>query len=146
MNSFAQRVVLITGAVGNLGSAIAHAFQLAGARTVLIDRSADRLHHHYPDLVMSSDHLLLGGVDLTNEASVMAAVASTIDRFGRVDVLVNTVGAWRGGQPTKDAPLADWEFLHSTNVIPAVLTARAVIPHFLTQRSGKIINIAARSA
>lgn len=145
MNSLAQRVVIITGAVGNLGAAAARAFQQAGARTVLVDRSADRLHHQYAPLVVSPDHLLLGGVDLTNEASVAAAVGSAVERFGRVDVLVNTVGAWRGGKTTHEAPLADWEFLNSANVLPTLLTARAVIPHFLGQRSGKIINIAARS-
>jgi len=145
MNSLSQRVVIITGASGNLGSAAAHAFRRAGAKTVLVDRAADRLHHHYADIVVSPDHLLLGGVNLADEASVASAVGSAVERFGRVDVLVNTVGAWRGGRPVHEASLADWTFIHETNVLPTLLTSRAVIPYFLEQKSGRIINIAARS-
>ena len=145
MHSLSQRVVVITGAVGNLGRATARAFQRAGARTVLIDRAADRLHHAYAELVVSPDHLLLGGVDIADESSVAAAIGSAVEHFGRVDVLVNTVGAWRGGQPVHEAPLADWEFLHAANVRPTLLACRAVVPHLLAQRSGRIVNIAARS-
>lgn len=145
MLSFSQQVVLITGSVGNLGRAVAHAFQKNGAHTVLLDRSADRLHHAYADLVMPHDHLLLGGVDLAHEASVVGAVGSAIERFGRIDILVNTVGAWRGGKSTHEAPLADWEFLHQANVLPTLLTSRAITPHFLARQSGRIVNIAARS-
>jgi NAD(P)-dependent dehydrogenase (short-subunit alcohol dehydrogenase family) len=145
MYSFSQRVVLITGASGNLGAATARVFQRAGATTVLIDRAADRLHHQYPDLVVSPGHLLLGGVNLTDEASVASAIGSAVERFGRIDVLVNTVGAWRGGSPVYEAPLADWDMLFAANVRPTLLASRAVVPHFLTQRSGRIINIAARS-
>jgi NAD(P)-dependent dehydrogenase (short-subunit alcohol dehydrogenase family) len=145
MNSLHQRVVVITGASGNLGTATARAFRAAGAHTVLVDRAADRLHHQYADIVVSSDHLLLGGVNLADEASVGSAIGSAVERFGRIDVLVNTVGAWRGGQPVHKASLADWTFLHETNVLPTLLTCRAAIPHFLAQGRGRIINIAARS-
>ena len=145
MNSLAQRVVLITGASGSLGSAAAHAFRVAGAKTVLVDRAVDRLPHLYANIVLSPDHLLLGGVNLAEEASVAAAVGSAIERFGRIDVLINTVGAWRGGRPAHETPLSDWTFLNEANVWPTLLASRAVIPHFLRQKSGRIINIAARS-
>jgi NAD(P)-dependent dehydrogenase (short-subunit alcohol dehydrogenase family) len=144
MASLYQRVVLITGASGNLGAAAARAFQRAGATTVLVDRAADRLHHQYPDLVVSPDHLLLGGVNLADEASVASAIGSAIERFGRIDVLVNTVGAWRGGAPVHEAPLADWDLLFAANLRPTLLACRAVIPHFLAQHGGRIVNVAAR--
>jgi NAD(P)-dependent dehydrogenase (short-subunit alcohol dehydrogenase family) len=145
MHSLSQRVVLITGAVGNLGRAIARAAQNAGARTVLVDRAADRLHHAYADLVVSTDHLLLGGVNLADESAAGAAFGSAVDRFGRVDALVNTVGTWRGGLPTHEAPLADWELLFEANVRPTLLACRAAVPHFLARQHGRIVNIAARS-
>jgi len=144
MYSFDQHVVVITGAVGHLGHATARAFQKAGARTVLVDRAADRLHQHFAELVVSPDHLLLGGVNLADEAAVAGAIGSAVDRFGRIDALVNTVGAWRGGAPTHEAPLGDWDVLFAANVRPTLLTCRAVVPHFLAQRSGRIINVAAR--
>lgn len=139
-------VVLITGASGNLGQAAAQAFREAGAGTVLVDRAADRLPGLFPDLVLAPDHLLLGGVDLADEAQVAAAVGAAVARFGRIDVLVNTVGAWRGGRPVHETPLPEWTFLYEANVLPALLASRAVIPHFLRQQEGRIILVAARSA
>lgn len=146
MHSLAQRVVVVTGAVGNLGTAVARAFQHVRAHTVLIDRAADRLPQHFPELANSPDHLLLSGVDLGDEASVAGAMVSAVERFGRLDVLVNTVGAWRGGRPTHETPLADWDFLFDANLRPTLLAGRAVVPHFLARHRGRIVNIAARPA
>jgi NAD(P)-dependent dehydrogenase (short-subunit alcohol dehydrogenase family) len=144
MYSLSGKVVVITGAVGNLGRASAEAFRVSGAHTVLVDRAADRLHHQFTELVMSPDHLLLGGVNLADEAAIAGAMGSAVERFGRVDVLVNTVGAWRGGAATHETPIADWETLFAANLRPTLLASRAVAPHFLARRSGRIINVAAR--
>jgi len=144
MHSLHQRVVIITGAVGNLGRAAAQAFQRAGAHTVLVDRAADRLPQAYADIVVSPDHLLLGGVNLGDEAAIAGAIGSAVERFGHVDVLVNTVGAWRGGAPTHETPLADWDLMFAANLRPTLLACRAVAPHFLAQHSGRIVNVAAR--
>lgn len=62
--------MIVTGAVGNLGLVTAKALQRAGARTVLVDRSEDRLGEVYADLVGSRDHFLAGGIDLTDPTSV----------------------------------------------------------------------------
>src|SRR5437016_5825034 len=102
MRNPTENVVIITGAVGNLGRATACAFQTAGHRTVLVDRSQDRLRDAFVSLATSPDHLLAGGVDLSDPASVGKLVADTLGRFGRVDVLVNTVGGWRGGKPAHE--------------------------------------------
>ncbi|GJL54943.1 MAG: hypothetical protein NPIRA02_20750 [Nitrospirales bacterium] len=85
-------VAIITGAAGNLGHATAQTFREAGARLVLIDRSIERLRKKYPDLTNSSDHFLVGDVDLTDPAAFDRVTQDTVDRFGRLDVLINTVG------------------------------------------------------
>ncbi|HEY0943805.1 MAG TPA: SDR family NAD(P)-dependent oxidoreductase [Opitutaceae bacterium] len=139
-------VVVITGATGNLGTAVAHAFQLAGAHTVLVDRATDRLRRQFPDLAESADHLLLDNVDLADETAATRVMAAAVERFGCLDVLVNTIGAWRGGRPTHETPLTDWDFLFEANVRPTLLASRAAVPHFLARHRGCIINIAARSA
>jgi NAD(P)-dependent dehydrogenase (short-subunit alcohol dehydrogenase family) len=146
MNSLKDKVAIITGAVGNLGAATARLFQQAGAKTVLVDRSPDRLREPYKDIAGSRDHLFAGGIDLTNAASLAKLVEQTLARFNRVDVLVNTVGGFRGGKPVHETDLADWDFLFSVNLRTAVLCCRAVIPQMLKQQSGKIINIASRAA
>ncbi len=99
MHNSSHSVALITGAVGNLGLATARAFQNAGYRTVLVDRSADRLRKAYPEVIGNDRHLFCGDVDLTSTESIEGVVGKTLDTFGRIDVLVNTVGAWRGGKP-----------------------------------------------
>ena len=71
-------------------------------------------------------------------------VSKTMEKFGRIDALVHTVGAWRGGQPVHEADLADWDFLFNVNVQTTLLCCRAVIPQMLRQRRGKIINVASR--
>jgi NAD(P)-dependent dehydrogenase (short-subunit alcohol dehydrogenase family) len=143
-NQIANRVVIVTGSVGNLGSATAKALQAAGAKTVLVDRSNERLREHYPELVDSRNHLLAGGVDLANPESLTQMVQSAGERFGRIDGLVNTVGGWRGGKPVHEADLADWDFLFEVNLRTTLLCCRAVIPQMLRQRSGKIVNVASR--
>lgn len=140
----ADKVVIVTGSVGNLGLATAHLCQTAGARTILVDRSDDRLREIYPELLQSQDHFLAGGVDLTNADSLGRMVQKTCDRFGRIDALVNTVGGYRGGQPVHEMDLADWDFLFNVNVRTALFCCRSVIPQMLRQHYGKIVNVASR--
>jgi len=140
----AEKVVVITGAVGNLGLATARAFQTAGDKTVLVDRSQDRLRGVFASVAASPDHLLAGGVDLSDPASLSDLVTDTLARFGRIDALVNTVGAWRGGNRVHEDDLANWDFLFNVNLRTTLLCCRAVIPQMLKQGRGKIINVASR--
>lgn len=138
-----NKVAIITGAVGNLGATTAKLFQAAGMRTVLIDRSAERLSQVFSDL-NPNDHLLAGGVDLSAPDSLSQLMNKTISQFGRIDVLVNTVGGYRGGKSVHESDLADWSFLFDINVRTTLNCCRAVIPQMLKQKRGKIINIASR--
>jgi len=146
MNSLQNKVALITGAVGNLGASVARAFQQAGAKTVLVDRSPDRLGEVFKDLIGSKDHLLAGGIDLTEPASLAGLLEQTLARFGRVDVLVHSVGGFRGGKPVHETDPADWDFLFNINLRTTLLCCRAVIPQMLRQRRGAIINVGSRAA
>ena len=139
-----ENVIIITGATGNLGSVTAHAFQAAGQRTVLVDRSQERLREVFAGLADSPQHFLAGGVDLSDPASLGELVGRTLARFGRIDALVHTVGAWRGGKPVHETDLADWDFLFNVNLRTTLFCCRAVIPQMLKQRRGKIINVASR--
>src|SRR5437899_233931 len=144
MNSLKDEVAIITGAVGNLGTATARLFQQAGAKTVLVDRSPDRVREAFKDIADSDNHLLAGGIDLADTASLGKLMEQTVAKFGRVDALVNTVGGYRGGKPVHETDLADWDFLFNVNVRTTLLCCRAVIPQMLKQRRGKIINVASR--
>ena len=146
MFDFSDRVVMVTGAAGNLGGAVARAFQVTGAKLVLVDRAADRLPRLFPDLVDSPHHFLVTSVDLTKADAVETMVDETVKRFGRVDVLVNTVGGYRAGTPVHETPLETWDFMLNLNARTLFIASRAVIPHMLQQGSGRIVNVAARAA
>jgi NAD(P)-dependent dehydrogenase (short-subunit alcohol dehydrogenase family) len=144
MNLLNNLVAIITGAVGNLGTATARAFQRAGAKTVLVDHAPDRLRQAFNDIAGSNGHLLAGGIDLSDPASLGRLIEQTLGKFGRVDVLVNTVGGYRGGKTVQETDLADWDFLFNVNVRTTLLCCRAVIPQMLKQQRGRIINVASR--
>ncbi|MBI1759792.1 MAG: SDR family NAD(P)-dependent oxidoreductase [Acidobacteria bacterium] len=143
---FTNQVVVITGAAGNLGVAVAHAYQKAGAKLVLLDRSPDRLQKLFADMAASPDHHLATGVDVTDAAAVAAVAAETANRFGRVDALINTAGGYRAGTPVHETPLTDWDFLMDLNGRSVFNTCRAFAPQLLQQGAGKIVNIASRGA
>ena len=145
MFDFSNRVVIVTGATGNLGQAVARAFQAAGARLVLTGHAADGLQQVYSEIADSRDHFLAGSVDATDAGAVAAMVEETISRFERIDVLVNTVGGFRGGTPLHETSLETWDLMFNLNARSVFIASRAVIPHMLRQGAGKIVNVAARA-
>ncbi len=146
MFDFNNRVVMVTGAAGNLGAAAARAFYQSGANMVLVDRSPDRLQKLFPELADSARHYLATSIDLNDTAGFEQSVKSAVDKLGRIDVLVNTAGGYRAGAPLHETPLEDWDFLMNLNARSMFTTCRAVIPHFLKQGSGRIVNVASRAA
>jgi NAD(P)-dependent dehydrogenase (short-subunit alcohol dehydrogenase family) len=143
---FSNRVAVITGAAGNLGVAVARAFQAAGAKLALVDRSSDRLPSLFPDLTGSPDHLFAPPTDVTDPNSVAAAIEAITRRFGRIDTLVNTAGGYRAGTPVHETSLDDWEFMLNLNARSVFVTCRAAIPQMLRQNYGRIVNVASRAA
>ncbi len=145
MFDFSDQVVMITGATGNLGEAVTRAFERGRGQLALVDISADKLYEIYPDLQDSADALLVNCADLTDPDEVDRVMAVTLEKFGRVDVLVNTVGGYRAGLPLHETPIGTWEFMINLNARSIFIACAAVIPVMLEQGRGKIINIAARA-
>jgi NAD(P)-dependent dehydrogenase (short-subunit alcohol dehydrogenase family) len=145
MEDFSNKVVIVTGAVGNLGSAVVRKYQNASAKLVLVDRDKDLLKKVFSDLNGLPDVMLLGSVDLSDTGSVEDMVAEIDKRFGRMDVLVNTVGGYRAGTPLHETPVQTLDFMYNLNARTVFLASKAVIPHMLANKYGKIVNIAART-
>jgi len=143
MFDFKESVVIVTGASGNLGLAVSRAFHQAGARLVLVDKSAERLARLDPG-PLSNGHHLAQGIDVNDPASVREMGEEVVRRLGRIDVLVNTVGGYQAGTPVHETPLDVWDRMMSLNARTAFIVSQAVVPQMLRQGSGKIINIAAR--
>jgi len=133
-----MRTVMLTGAAGNLGRAVAAAFARAGENLALLDvRRGD---------VQDGDRQLFIAVDLLDPASVQAAVGQAMQRFKRIDVLCNIAGGFRMGSPVHQTTDKDWNFLMDLNARTVLNTARAVVPVMLKAGGGKIVNIGAFAA
>ena len=133
--------VLVTGASGNLGRAVAHAFAERGANLVLIDRRPEKLATAFGG---ESASRIFAIADLLDRTQVEAAARTAVERFGRIDVLCNIAGGFRMGTQVHETSDGDWDFLFDINVRTLLNAARAVVPHMGS--GGKIINVGAASA
>ncbi|CAM3337821.1 SDR family NAD(P)-dependent oxidoreductase [Polaromonas hydrogenivorans] len=141
--SFENQTVMVTGAAGNLGQAVAAAFAGQGARLVLIGRQLESLQAAFGD---AGDNRLFLATDLLDGPQVAAALAAAVARFGRVDVLCNLAGGFRMGEAVHETADSSWDFLMDINARTVLNTARAVVPHMLEHGGGKIVNVGAYAA
>jgi NAD(P)-dependent dehydrogenase (short-subunit alcohol dehydrogenase family) len=138
-----KRTVLITGAAGNLGRAVAEAFAALDDELVLVDRSADQLRSAFGE---AGPHCLLFPTDLLDAAQAAAALQAAVRRFGRVDVLCNLAGGFRMGDAVHETTDSTWNLLADLNVRTLLNMVRAVVPHMIARGGGKIINVGAYAA
>ena len=140
---FKNRTVMLTGAAGNLGRAVAATFAAAGARLVLVDVDRARLEQAFGG---DSEQRLLAPANLLDRDQVAAVVAQAQGRFGRIDVLCNLAGGFRMGSPLHQTSDDDWNFLFDLNARSILNMVRAVVPGMTEAGSGKIVNVAAYAA
>ena len=131
-----KRVWFITGAGRGMGIDIARATLEAGHAVVATGRSTEAV----ADAVGNSDDLLVVRLDITSPPSVEAAVEAAVDRFGRIDVLVNNAGNFFAGFFEELSP-EQFEQQLTTNLGGPLNVTRAVLPVMRRQRSGHIITI-----
>ncbi len=141
--NFESQVVVVTGAAGALGSTVAELFFRAGANVALVDISFDKLTH---PRWKHAKNVGLFKTDLTDVNSVNQSVAQIIERFGKIDCLTNVAGGFKMGPAVHDTPVSDWDFMINLNAKSVFLMCRAVVPHMLEKKKGKIVNVAARAA
>lgn len=144
MDEYNDQTVLITGAAGNLGSAVAHAYADAGAAVVLFDNHPERLQQTCGDLAEAPRNLIIGSIDLTDAQSIQGGVERAIGHAGRIDALINTAGGYRAGDPLHETSADTWDLMLNLNARSVFLMCRAVVPHMLEQGGGNIVNIGAR--
>jgi glucose 1-dehydrogenase len=147
MGDLDGRVAIVTGAAGGIGAGIVKRLSEAGANVVLTDYDAERLAAAERIALADSDAAAIAaiGADLTKEEEVEALVAGAIERFGRINVLVNNAGVLRTG-PVVDIPLAEWNLVLASNLTSAFLCSKAVLPGMIERGSGSIVNIASVAA
>ena len=141
--NFAGKTVFVTGAAGNLGRAIAAAFDARGANLALVARTKNSL---VATIGPERDRRLLIAADLLDQAALDAAVALARQRFGRVDVLCNIAGGFKMGSLVHETSDNDWDFLLDINARTLLHAVRSVVPQMLEGGGGKIVNVGAFAA
>jgi 3-oxoacyl-[acyl-carrier protein] reductase len=121
---FTGRTAVVTGGMQGIGAAIVKRLESSGAKVAVWDLDhADK-------------------VDVSNPASVEKAVERTLKQLGRIDVLVNNAGVAGMNVPTADYPIEEWERVLRINLTSQFLCCRAVAPHMVKAKYGRVVNIA----
>jgi len=143
MARLAEKVALVTGGGAGIGRAIALAMAWEGADILVADirlDSAEVVAKEARDLGRRAAAMPL---DVTQEAQVQRVIEDGIRQMGRIDILVNNAGVIPGlGHPFTRQTEADWDKVHGVNVKSVFFTCKAIAPHFMERRYGKIVNIA----
>src|SRR5262245_45531500 len=108
---YSNRVVIVTGAAGNLGHVVARAFNNSGADIRLVGRVSGRLENTFADLAGSTHCLFAPPADLNDPVAVGVMVEAVYRHFGRIEILVNVAGGFRAGKPLHETPVSDWDLM-----------------------------------
>ncbi|MCX6855183.1 MAG: SDR family NAD(P)-dependent oxidoreductase [Verrucomicrobia bacterium] len=136
-----QRVAIVTGAARGIGYAIAERLLKEGAAVCLWDIDETALNEAKATLG-HGDRVALAQVDVTDSASVEAAVEKTLHSLGKIDLLINNAGIAGNNAKLWEMTPSDWKRVIDINLTGPFLTCRAVVPHLLKNGYGRIVNIA----
>jgi NAD(P)-dependent dehydrogenase (short-subunit alcohol dehydrogenase family) len=135
------RVAIVTGGSIGLGRQMAEALAEMGANIVLCARKKERCEKAAEELQKLGVKTLALGCDVKNPAEIQQVVDATMAQFGRIDILINNAGtSW--GAPVEEMRLEHWNKVIETNLTGTFLFSQAVGKIMVSQRRGKIINIA----
>lgn len=135
-----DKVAIITGTATGIGHEIAKVFFEQGARLLLLDRNPEETVSSARRIDASGERVVPMVVDVRDRAAIDRAVAATVERWGRIDVLVNNAGIY----PRQDflsITEAQWDEMQDVNLKSMFHLQQAVLPSMIAQRAGQIVNI-----
>lgn len=141
MSKLNGKVALVTGANRGIGRGIAEGLAAEGAAIVITARDAALLNEAAQAITAAGATVLAVAADVSDEAQVQQVFARTMERFGRLDLLVNNAGTWAGYGPLDEMTLAAWENVMAVNLRGPFLCTREAMKIMKAQRGGRIINI-----
>jgi len=136
-----NKVSIITGGASGIGKAIALRFAEEGSNVAICDVKGEALEAAKKELEAKAKSVLTGVVDVTNSDDVQKFIQKTLDKFGKIDILINNAGITRDGLLVRMAD-SDWDAVLNVNLKGAFNCTKAVAKVMMKQRSGKVINIA----
>jgi 3-oxoacyl-[acyl-carrier protein] reductase len=140
MFSLKDRVALVTGASQGIGRAISLALSCAGARVAIAARNAEKLQKLAEEIGAGHGAALTIQMDVGNAQEVKAGFQQAVERFGRLDILVNNAAITRDGLAVR-MKAEDWDAVLRTNLTGAYFCVQQALAVMLRQRSGRIINV-----
>lgn len=132
------KVAIVTGAAGGFGEGVARKFAQEGAKVVIADinvEGATKVAHEF------GDQALAVRVDVTSSADIKTMVDQTIEKFGRIDIIVNNAGTSHKNQPMLEVDEKAFDTVFNVNVKSIFLISHAIIPIMRKQGGGVILNI-----
>jgi len=132
------KVIVVTGALGALGKVVTETAQSRGARVAGIDHAPSQ----FP---ATAERIEIGGVDLSDAAQAKSAIETAAKHFGRLDALINIAGGF-AFETVGDGDIKTWQRMYALNVLTALNTSRAALPHLAASKAGRIVNIGAMGA
>jgi len=133
-----EKVVVITGAAGGMGTALARRFAAAGARLGLLDLHQERLHELEASLQEADTEVVAVPCDVTDAGAVAAAVQTILDTFGRLDVLINNAGITHRSA-FADTQISVFRKVMEVNFFGALHCTKAALPHLLQSRGTIVV-------
>ncbi len=145
MGRLKDRTAVITGGGGGIGGATCERFAREGARVAVLDRNAEAARALAARITAAGGEAIALGCDISDRASVDAAVQAVGDRLGPIDILVNCAG-WDVFKPFTTTVPDEWERLIAINLVGALHMHHAVLPGMVERNAGRIVNIASDAA
>jgi len=145
MSRVAGKVAVITGASSGIGAAVAAVFAEAGIQVMLAARRAERLETLRDSIRAKGGVAEIHAADVTDESQVEGLFAAALDRFGRVDILLNNAGR-ADHTPIDDLSLAKWREILDVNLTSAFLCSREAMRIMKRQGAGRIVHVGSLSA
>lgn len=143
-----DKVAVVTGAAKGLGARISESLAAQGANLALIGRDGGALEMHgaFLDAQYEQRTSLVFPCDVLDEAAMQETMAATVERFGGLDILVNSAGGTGPIEtPAQDIPVDGFQQILELNVVGTFIPCKAAIPHLIETRNGRIVNIAGTS-
>ncbi|MBR5528046.1 MAG: SDR family oxidoreductase [Clostridia bacterium] len=138
---FDNKVALVTGASVGIGRAVAHKLAKGGAKIVAVDINEKGLEKLKEELSAYTTEVLIFAGDVSDEARVNEIVADSVEKFGKIDILVNNAALWRCWSSFVETPTEEWKKFIDINVMGVVYFTKAVLPGMLENSYGRIINV-----
>lgn len=143
--SYEGKVVIVTGAGSGMGRAMVKEFANRGARVAALGRKIENTSESV-ERAGAGDKVQAFKCDVASEADVSSTLAAIIEKWGRIDLLVNNAGVLDSYKPGHEVSIDEWNEVMAINATGPFLTSKYAIPHMLAQGKGGIINIASTSS